>query len=107
MKAPNKRSKYLFNIVWSKIYLGLSINEIHKEKFNIPLTTLYFWPREDGWKLLKAELDSKPWLTEKPKLEILNNYSLIINYWLKNKDKNINIQNLQILNLNINILSIN
>ena len=109
MQNPNTQSKYLFKILWSKTYVGIAINEIHKKNCTIPLTTYYFWPREDGWKLLKAELDSKPWMAEKAKLEILNGYTIIVNYWVENINNNIKIQNPNIknLDLNVEILAIN
>ena len=84
MANYKKEPKYLFKVLWSKTYVGIAINEIYKENCNLPLTTFYFWPREDGWKLLKAELDSKPWINENSKIEILNGYTTILNYWLTN-----------------------
>jgi 30S ribosomal protein 3 len=109
MKKQRNQSKYLFKILWSKTYIGIAINEIYKENYNIPLTTFYFWPREEGWKLLKAELDSKPWIANQSKIEILNGYTNILHFWLKNVDKNINIikPNTKSLNLNVDILALN
>ena len=103
------QSKYQFKVLWSKTYVGIAINEIHQQNFDIPLTTFYFWPREDGWKLLKAELDSKPWIVEKEKVKILNGYTRIINYWLKNINKRVNLQypHFQDLDLKMDILAIN
>ena len=109
MGNKDRTSKYIFKVLWSKTSLGIAINEIYKTNYDAPLTTFYFWPREDGWKLLKAELDSKPWMLEKSKLEILNGYTTIINYWLKNLNKDIKISsfNFKELDLNIDILAIN
>jgi 30S ribosomal protein 3 len=109
MENSKNLPKYLFKVLWSKTYVGIAINEIYKENCNLPLTTFYFWPREDGWKLLKSELDSKPWMGEEVKLEILNGYTSIINYWLKNINKKINIQNLhrQNFDLNVDIIATN
>lgn len=102
-------SKYLFKVLWSKTYIGIAINEIYKENYDIPLTTFYFWPREEGWKLLKAELDSKPWMDNQSKIEILNGYTTISRFWLQNVDKNINTikPNTKNLKLNVDILAIN
>jgi 30S ribosomal protein 3 len=103
------KNKYLFKILWSQTYIAIAINEVYEKNYDIPLTTFYFWPREDGWKLLKSELDSKPWLLEKSKLEILNGYTVLINYWLKNINQKTNIlrQTIKNLNLNLDILAIN
>ncbi len=103
MQKPKKRNEYLFKILWSKSYIGVAINNIKNKELTTPLTTFYFWPREDGWKLLKAELDSKPWMTEESKFEILNAYTLIIKYWLENiKNKSLSNQKLALQNLNLN-----
>ena len=109
MVKYKKPPKYLFKVLWSKTYVGIAINEIYKENCTLPLTTFYFWPREDGWKLLKSELDSKPWMEEEAKLEILNGYTNIIHYWLKNVNKKFSTQNFysQDFNININVLAIN
>lgn len=107
METSKIKTKYLFKVLWSKTYIGIAINKVYQKDFNVPLTVFYFWPQEDGWKLLKAELDSKPWMNEKSKQEILNGYTLIINYWLENVNKNINIQDAKIPNLKVDILAIN
>jgi hypothetical protein len=107
MKKQKNRSKYFFKILWSKTYIAIAINEIYKENYDIPLTTFYFWPLEDGWELLKAELDSKPWIDNQSKIEILNGYTYIIYFWLKNIDKNINTLKSNTQNLKFTILALN
>jgi 30S ribosomal protein 3 len=109
MKNLEKQSQYSFKILWSKTYVGIAINQNHKENFDVPLTTFYFWPREEGWKLLKAELDSKPWMDNYSKIEILNGYTTIIKYWQENISKTSTkiIPNKEKLGLNVEILAIN
>jgi 30S ribosomal protein 3 len=107
MEEAEKRKKYFFKTLWSKTYIGIAINEIYKENCTIPLTTFYFWPREDGWKLLQEELNSKPWMSEQAKVEILNGYTQIINYWLQNINNKINVKNLNIENVEFDIVAIN
>ena len=85
-------NKFVFKILWSTSWVGVAVDEVDSKNYRTPLTAFYFWPREDGWKLLKAELDSKPWMTEKSKTKILNDYTLLLNFWLKNLDKNLEIQ---------------
>ena len=103
IKNLETNQSFLFKVLWSKSFIGIAINEQQKANLSIPLTSFYFWPREDGWKLLKAELDSKPWMTEKSKTKILNDYTLLLNFWLKNLDKNLEIQNLKNHNLNLKV----
>lgn len=100
---------YLFKILWSHTYFAIAINEIYQNNYNVPITTFYFWPREDGWKLLKAELDSKPWFLETSKIKILNEYSMLINYWVENSDKKSKYikYNINTLNIPVDILAIN
>jgi len=109
MENFQSQEHYLFKILWSKTCIGIGINQIYQKDYNLPLTTFYFWPQEDGWKLLKEELDSKPWMAKTKKQEILNGYTLIVNYWLSNIHKNVNLYNpqLKIPNLQIDLLGVN
>lgn len=97
------KNKYKFKILWSQTYIGIAVN-INKD---FPLTTYYFWPQEDGWTLLKKKLESKPWILESTKIDILNGYTILINYWVKNSNKKINILNKQRKLLSFDILGIN
>ena len=71
-------------VLWLKNVLGLSIDHI-VAKQAYPLTQYYFWPRTEAWDQLKLELDSKPWLSEKEKIIILNIATDIINHWRTNR----------------------
>ena len=50
------------------------------------MTQYYFWPRTEAWDQLKLELDSKPWLSEKEKIIILNLATDIITHWRTNRN---------------------
>ena len=50
----------------------MSIDQTVIQNHSYPLTQYYFWPRTEAWEQLKLELDSKPWLSEKEKISILN-----------------------------------
>lgn len=104
-----KKENFVFKILWSNTCIGVGVDQKNKEDFDIPLTSFYFWPREDGWKLLKSELDSKPWMTIKVKKELLNAYTSIINFWLENQNKKMKIENIEkhTLNLEIKLLAKN
>nr|YP_010185307.1 hypothetical protein Ycf65 [Ishige okamurae]QVJ99651.1 hypothetical protein Ycf65 [Ishige okamurae]WAM64087.1 putative plastid-specific 30S ribosomal protein [Ishige okamurae] len=75
---------YVFKIIWGKNYLGLAVDRQIPNNLTSPITSLFFWPRENGWELLRAELSDKPWMTKEERIEILNGYTKIINYWLEN-----------------------
>ncbi|CAM9645516.1 unnamed protein product [Ectocarpus fasciculatus] len=78
---------YVFKILWSKNYLGLAVDKKLENNSTMPITTFFFWPRENGWQLLKEELSYKPWMSKDDSIDILNNYTTIINYWLSNVDE--------------------
>ena len=80
-------NRYVFKIIWSKNYLGLAVDKKLQNKCTMPITTFFFWPRENGWQLLKEELSYKPWMSKDDRIDILNDYTTIINYWLANVDK--------------------
>ena len=77
-------SSYLFKIIWGKRYIGIAIDRKLKNNQTLPITTFFFWPRENGWELLQMQLMNKPWITKEERIEILNGYNKIINYWLLN-----------------------
>ena len=72
-------------VLWLKNVLGLAIDQtVTKQSY--PLTQYYFWPRTEAWDQLKLELDSKPWLSEKEKIVILNLATDIITHWRTNRN---------------------
>nr|YP_001936340.1 putative ribosomal protein 3 [Heterosigma akashiwo]ABV65946.1 30S ribosomal plastid-specific protein 3 [Heterosigma akashiwo]ABV70087.1 30S ribosomal plastid-specific protein 3 [Heterosigma akashiwo] len=74
-------SKFYFKVVWLKYCIGISVDKKLKNSYRVPITSFYFWPRVDGWKLLKHELELKPWLSERERVTILNGYTRIISIW--------------------------
>ena len=81
------KNNYTFKIIWGKSYIGLAVDKKLNESITVPITSFFFWPRENGWELLKMELQNKPWIKKEATIEILNGYTLIINYWLSNVQK--------------------
>lgn len=63
--------------------LGVAIEQITNQRA-IPITPYFFWPRNDAWELLRIEINSKIWISEKDKALILNNITNIFNVWQKN-----------------------
>lgn len=98
-------SNFCFKVVWLNYCIGIAVDKKFKNNVTIPLTSFYFWPRVDGWKLLKNELELKPWLKEEERIIILNGYTKIITSW-KNSFKDIKSQNIRELEKKLNFLLI-
>ena len=72
-------------IIWFKDFLGLAIDQVNFNQ-RYSLTPYYFWPKTEAWEQLKLELDSKLWLTQEAKINILQVTSNVMKYWLSNRN---------------------
>ena len=73
-------TKFTFKILWLDNNIAIAIDHV-VGKTHSPLTSYFFWPRNDAWEQLKTELDSKPWISDKDRIELLNQATTIINFW--------------------------
>lgn len=79
-----KNEKFTLKILWLKQNVAFAIEHIVKQGYS-PLTSYFFWPRNDAWTQVRKELESKPWIPSSDKIDILNKVTVIINYWQEKK----------------------
>ena len=76
--------QFTLKVIWLNYTLGLAVDHIVKGGKS-PLSSYFFWPRDDAWSQIKTELESKPWISNYDKINLLNQVTLIIDYWQKYK----------------------
>ena len=77
--------KFTLKIIWLNSSLGLAIEHVMNQGYS-PLSSYFFWPHHDVWTQMQTELESKPWISNNDRIDLLNLVTLLINYWQDNKN---------------------
>ncbi|KAL1531802.1 30S ribosomal protein 3-1, chloroplastic-like [Salvia divinorum] len=81
VKQPVGRPRLVLKFIWMEKNIGLGLDQIIPGHGAVPLSPYFFWPRKDAWEELKATLESKPWISQKKMIILLNQATDIINLW--------------------------
>ncbi|KAL9231334.1 hypothetical protein vseg_006573 [Gypsophila vaccaria] len=75
------KPRLVLKFIWMEKNIGLGLDQTVPGHGTIPLSPYYFWPRKDAWEELKLLLESKPWISQKQMIILLNQATDIINLW--------------------------
>eukprot|EP00897_Mesotaenium_endlicherianum_P008017 jgi/Mesen1/7243/ME000373S06315 len=79
--AVPKKQRIMLRFLWLEKNVGIALDQLIPGQGTVPLSPYMFWPRKDAWEQLKELLDSKPWISRKRTIILLNQATDIINLW--------------------------
>ncbi|CAA0818614.1 30S ribosomal protein 3-1- chloroplastic [Striga hermonthica] len=75
------KPRLVLKFIWMEKNIGLGLDQLLPGYGTVPLSPYFFWPRKDAWEELKNTLESKPWISQKKMIILLNQATDIINLW--------------------------
>ncbi|KAL6324477.1 hypothetical protein AAG906_013289 [Vitis piasezkii] len=78
---PMEKPRLVLKFIWMEKNIGVALDQAIPGHGTIPLSPYYFWPRKDAWEEIKVLLESKPWISQKQMIILLNQATDIINLW--------------------------
>ncbi|KAL7110548.1 hypothetical protein ACP275_05G032700 [Erythranthe tilingii] len=75
------KPRLVLKFIWMDKNIGLGLDQVIPGHGSVPLSPYFFWPRKDAWEELKISLESKPWVSQKKMIILLNQATDIINLW--------------------------
>ncbi|KAJ8774602.1 hypothetical protein K2173_017048 [Erythroxylum novogranatense] len=76
-----EKPRLVLKFIWMEKNIGLALDQMIPGHGSVPVSPYFFWPRKDAWEELKATLESKPWISQKKMIILLNQATDIINLW--------------------------
>ncbi|XP_022726850.1 30S ribosomal protein 3-1, chloroplastic-like [Durio zibethinus] len=76
-----EKPRLVLKFIWMEKNIGLALDQVIPGHGTVPLSPYFFWPRKDAWEELKSTLESKPWISQKKMIILLNQATDIINLW--------------------------
>nr|XP_043634596.1 30S ribosomal protein 3-1, chloroplastic-like [Erigeron canadensis] len=80
-KKTIQKPRLVLKFIWMEKNIGLGLDQVIPGHGTVPLSPYFFWPRKDAWEELKTTLESKPWISQKKMIILLNQATDIINLW--------------------------